>query len=123
MNSSTISLLSVAKRNSDGSLNLDETMSAIRVMVESWELKTRADLGTVLAAVNSVFDKLPGAQLNMLALTSAVMGELQASPTEYATIAERVDAVIKSNPTVFGQAKKKGTYRLADQKKEETKAA
>lgn len=116
-----MSISDYAVYGSDGQLNEQASTDKFLTELRSWDAKSRADLETVLNAVNAVFDANKGVRFNMAALTSYVLGQLGvlSDPTRMAEIplvTERVQTVIKLNQGVFTSKKGKngGTFRIAD---------
>ena len=112
-------------RSEDGSLDLDETLSKFSAVVKTWEATQKADQETVLAHINKFYDEMPGVAVSMSVLYSYVAGKMNAYTSDaFNTVKERCDDTVKSNPNIFTQERRTGTYRTADRKpKTENKAA
>ncbi len=84
-----------------------------------------ADQEAISNAVNAIFDRYPGARLNVPALEGFVMQALQATPATYSRLSERVKAFLEENRhaekasgKLLGTAKGKngGIWRWKDAK-------
>lgn len=99
----------------DGSIDLEETLEKFETDVIAWDDAKKNGNVRVLGALHKVFDKNLGKGLPMDYLVNQVVLALGVNtPEAFADISERVPETVKSNPTVFANARRIGTIRLAD---------
>ena len=95
----------------NGLVDIDATCDKFRASLAAYVESTKFDLEETVKAVQTVYSgpgmKL-GTRLNSQALVSAVMGALNASPTAFNSVKERVESLIKSDPRLHQQKGRNG---------------
>jgi hypothetical protein len=92
-----IILSSYIVRASSGSIDHDATCSKFADDLVKYEAERETELETIALAVNTVFDTHKGASINMPALTSLALRELNAQPSNFAALTERVQEYVRDN--------------------------
>lgn len=119
----TINLQSYVVRNPDGSIDLDGTERKFSGDLLRFQTERELEAESVGEAVGAVFDKYPGAKLNMPAVTSMALQNLNVQPENFKTLTEKVQSYIRDRAgerntgAIFhiGKGKGGGVCRWADQ--------
>jgi hypothetical protein len=80
-----------------GSINRAASVAAFETVLDQYLAEESVESGVIGDAVNAVFDKHPGASINMPALQSAVTGLLNATPANYAVLSEKARQYVRQN--------------------------
>jgi hypothetical protein len=102
---------------SAGVVDLEATLRNVAEVCAAYNAELAADLEMVAPAVHAVFDKYPGASINMLALKNLALTELGVSFDQYAVMSERVHTFVKANEGTLFEIKRGkggGCLRIAD---------
>lgn len=92
MSSITVNLVTVDGRT-DEAASEEAFRTAMKAHIASREL----ELSTIADAVNAVFDRYLGTSINMPALTSFALQELNAQPENHKVLSERVAQYVRDN--------------------------
>ena len=107
------------KRGSDGSVDVSASAKAYAEALTKWCAENEVASDTIENAVETVFDRFPGARLPMPALLSLSVQELGATPEQHKTLTDRVHAYVigqcaKNTGRIdIGKGKGGGVSRLA----------
>jgi hypothetical protein len=118
MSNITISLVT-----KDGSVDQEASRQAFDTALSKYIAERETEESTIAAAVSAVFDKFPGAAVNMPALASMALQHLNALPSNYSTLDEKCKQYVRDNAGaresgklfVIGKGKNGGVKRWADQ--------
>lgn len=126
MSSITVNLVSV-----DGRTDKDASTAAFVSAMETHIASRELELETIADAVNAVFDRYLGTSINMPALCSFALQELNAQPENHKVLSERTAQYVRDNAQgdkdketgleprpdslfVIGKGKGGGVHRRAD---------
>jgi hypothetical protein len=111
----TISLASYVVRDSNGAVDVSATLDKFQDDLETYQAERETELGTIGDAVHAVFATHKGASINMPALTSLTLTKLSVQPENFATLSERVQDYVRTNPEFhIGKGKGGGVILRAD---------
>lgn len=81
----------------DGLVDMDASCAAFRAVLESYVAERELESETIAKAVNDVFDERRGCGMNLPALTGFALAKLNAQPSNYAVLEEKVKQYIRNN--------------------------
>lgn len=99
-----ISLDKFIVRFSDGSFDLDSTLTALAPEVVAAVEKQDSEYADIAKAVHAVFDTFAGARLNTAAVVSFAMQHLEVTPATAGDVTTKVQDYIKSNSGERGES-------------------
>lgn len=106
-------------RGSDGTVDVDATTLKFRGALEVYIAERETENALIAAAVSEVFDQFKGANINMPALTSYALQRLNATPSNFMALSERIQEYVRENAGEGGiykiaKGKGGGVRRVAD---------
>lgn len=84
-------------RKEDSTIDVDATKLAFATALTRHITERETETQLIANAVNAVFDKFPGVNVNLDALKTYVLTALNAQPANHSILRERVSAYIKEN--------------------------
>jgi hypothetical protein len=90
----TVTLATLA---ASGRVDREASLTACETALDQFIAEKDTQDETIAEAVNAVFDKYPGVNINMPALNNYAMQELNALPSNHAALSERVLAYVREN--------------------------
>lgn len=111
---------------SNGSIDQAATLAKFSAALGEYVTKRETEDDDISRAVNTVFDRHPGASINLPALSSMACGVLNTSASAYTEMSERVANFVRANSGEGGayqikKGKGGGVRRTADLPPAETK--
>ncbi len=103
------------KRDVNGNVDVDATVSDLRTALEEYAALQKADTENIARAVNAVFDKNPNLKsINLPALASFACQEMGTNPAAYAETHERVCDYVRSAKSLYkiGKGRLGGVSRV-----------
>lgn len=109
-------LSSYVKRAADGSVDVDQTVAQFTSDLNTFITETAEEQTNMASAVNAVFDKNLGQRITMPSLCAAAAVELNAQPSNWQSINDKVASYVRSNTLEFSITKGKngGCARVRD---------
>ena len=119
MSTLTITLVVLAT----GTIDQDASRAAFDSSLAKYIAEREVEESTIATAVTAVFDKFPGAAVNMPALASMALQHLNALPANYATLDAKCKQYVRDNAGtresgalfVIAKGKNGGCKRWSDQ--------
>lgn len=125
-----ITLLVALATFSDGTIDQDQSETNFRSALVKRKAELETEQEQIGDTVNALFDKHPGASINMPAIASMAANMLNAQPENYSVLSERVLEYVRANSQgktaedgtverpaslfVIAKGKGGGCYRRAD---------
>ena len=112
----TFNFLTDSVRNNDGNVDVSATLDKVRnqLMVHVAERETEQQ--TISDALNTVFDRHPGARLNMPCLVNAALTILNTQPENYNVLRDRVHKFVQENASMKREDGKMLVYGVVSTK-------
>jgi hypothetical protein len=103
----------------NGAIDQEATLNKFSAALAEYSAKRETEEADISAAVNAVFDKYPGASVNLPALSNLACANLKVSASSHAAMTERVADFVRANAGEGGafeirKGKGGGVSRRAD---------
>jgi hypothetical protein len=98
----------------EGNIDVAATQEKFNEALVKYTQEKGALRSAVLNAINSVFDDMPHARMNLEALKSWSMGRIEKTPETYTVISETWDEVVRSNLFWIKGGRSAAVFRVED---------